>query len=161
MLYCLSLRVYVGTKKGVYSDKLLRLWIESKGQKDIPIDAVTEWKRPTLPIVGTPATRSSHASNEKLARQQHEARTPARKRSRKTEWEAEKKAEQARQMFLFSCFTGLAIADMERLKFSHIQIAADGRKLRGCSSSVMNNKPNIVGLSKQVFFSFHRIDLTT
>ena len=128
MLYCLSLRVYVGTKKGVYSDKLLRLWIESKGQKDIPIDAVTEWKRPTLPIVGTPATRSSHASNEKLARQQHEARTPARKRSRKTEWEAEKKAEQARQMFLFSCFTGLAIADMERLKFSHIQTAADGRR---------------------------------
>ena len=109
----------------------------------------------------TYASNCWHASNEKLARQQHEARTPARKRSRKTEWEAEKKAEQARQMFLFSCFTGLAIADMERLKFSHIQIAADGRKLRGCSSSVMNNKPNIVGVSKQVFFSFHRIDLTT
>ena len=31
-------------------------------------------------------------------------------------------------MFLFSCFTGLAIADMERLKFSHIQTAADGRR---------------------------------
>ena len=37
-------------------------------------------------------------------------------------------AEQARQMFLFSCFTGLTIADMERLKFSHIQTAADGRR---------------------------------
>ena len=40
----------------------------------------------------------------------------------------DKEAEQARQMFLFSCFTGLAIADMERLKFSHIQTAADGRR---------------------------------
>ena len=37
-------------------------------------------------------------------------------------------AELARQMFVFSCFTGLAIADMERLKFSHIQTAADGRR---------------------------------
>ena len=40
----------------------------------------------------------------------------------------DREAEQARQMFLFSCFTGLAIADMERLKFSHIQTAADGRR---------------------------------
>ncbi|RKW66591.1 MAG: site-specific integrase, partial [Tannerella sp.] len=40
----------------------------------------------------------------------------------------DKEAEQARQMFLFSCFTGLAIVDMERLKFSHIQTAADGRR---------------------------------
>ena len=40
----------------------------------------------------------------------------------------DKEAEQARQMFLFSCFTGLAIADMERLKFSHIQTSADGRR---------------------------------
>ena len=42
----------------------------------------------------------------------------------------DKEAEQARQMFLFSCFTGLAIADMERLKFSHIQTAADGKTTR-------------------------------
>ena len=40
----------------------------------------------------------------------------------------DREAELARQMFLFSCFTGLAIADMERLKFSHIQTAADGRR---------------------------------
>jgi len=40
----------------------------------------------------------------------------------------DKEAEQAGQMFLFSCFTGLAIVDMERLKFSHIQTAADGRR---------------------------------
>ena len=40
----------------------------------------------------------------------------------------DKEAEQARRMFLFSCFTGLAIADMEYLKFSHIQTSADGRR---------------------------------
>ena len=40
----------------------------------------------------------------------------------------DREAEQARQMFLFSCFTGLAIADMDRLKFSHIQTSADGRR---------------------------------
>ena len=31
-------------------------------------------------------------------------------------------------MFLFSCFTGLAIADTERLKFSRIPTATDGRR---------------------------------
>ena len=38
------------------------------------------------------------------------------------------KAEQARLMFIFSCFTGLAIADMETLQYKHIQTAADGQK---------------------------------
>lgn len=37
------------------------------------------------------------------------------------------KTELARQMFVFSCFTGLAIADMEGLKFGHIKSAADGQ----------------------------------
>lgn len=37
-------------------------------------------------------------------------------------------AELARLMFVFSCFTGLAIADMEHLLYKHIQTAADGRK---------------------------------
>ena len=31
-------------------------------------------------------------------------------------------------MFIFSCFTGLAIADMEHLQLGHIQTAADGQK---------------------------------
>ena len=38
----------------------------------------------------------------------------------------DREAEQARLMFVFSCFTGLAIADMESLEYSHIQTAADG-----------------------------------
>ena len=36
-------------------------------------------------------------------------------------------AELARRMFVFSCFTGLAIADMEHLMFGHIKSAADGQ----------------------------------
>ena len=37
-------------------------------------------------------------------------------------------AEQARLMFIFSCFTGMAIADMENLEYRHIQTAADGQR---------------------------------
>ena len=40
----------------------------------------------------------------------------------------DKEAEQARLMFIFACFTGLAIADMEHLQFGHVQTAADGQK---------------------------------
>lgn len=40
----------------------------------------------------------------------------------------DREAELARLMFVFSCFTGLAIADMEQLQYKHIQTAADGRK---------------------------------
>ena len=40
----------------------------------------------------------------------------------------DKEAEQARRMFVFACFTGLAIADMEHLPFGHVQMAADGQK---------------------------------
>ena len=36
-------------------------------------------------------------------------------------------AELARRMFVFSCFTGLAITDMEHLTFGHIKRAADGQ----------------------------------
>ena len=39
-----------------------------------------------------------------------------------------KETEQARLMFTFSCFTGMAIADMETLQYRHIQMAADGQK---------------------------------
>ena len=40
----------------------------------------------------------------------------------------DKEAELARQMFIFSCFTGLAISDIENLKYKHIQTAADGQR---------------------------------
>lgn len=40
----------------------------------------------------------------------------------------DRESELARQMFVFSCFTGLAIADMESMEYRHIQTAANGRK---------------------------------
>ena len=40
----------------------------------------------------------------------------------------DREAEQARLMFVFSCFTGMAIADMENLEYRHIQTAADGQR---------------------------------
>lgn len=40
----------------------------------------------------------------------------------------DRESELARLMFVFSCFTGMAIADMENLEYRHIQTAADGRK---------------------------------
>ena len=39
----------------------------------------------------------------------------------------DREAELARLMFVFSCFTGLAISDMENLEYKHIQTAADGQ----------------------------------
>jgi len=40
----------------------------------------------------------------------------------------DREAEQARMMFVFACFTGLAIADMGTLQYGHIQTSADGQK---------------------------------
>ena len=40
----------------------------------------------------------------------------------------DRESELARLMFVFSCFTGLAIADMESLEYSHIQTVADGQR---------------------------------
>ena len=39
----------------------------------------------------------------------------------------DREAELARLMFVFSCFTGLAISDMENLEYKHIQTAAVGQ----------------------------------
>ena len=40
----------------------------------------------------------------------------------------DREAELARLMFVFSCFTGMAIADMENLEYRHIQTAADRQR---------------------------------
>ena len=40
----------------------------------------------------------------------------------------DREAELTILMFVFSCFTGLAISDMENLEYRHIQIAADGQR---------------------------------
>ena len=139
-----------------YSDKMLREWIEDKGRKDMPIDAVTKEmfeefrfylkkKRFTAKTVNRHLCWLSRlmyrAASKRIIRYNPFEDAIYEKEERKIRFLQksdvaklmalkvnDKEAEQARQMFIFSCFTGLAIADMERLKFSHIQTAADGRR---------------------------------
>ena len=139
-----------------YSDKMLREWIENKGRKDILIDAVTDgmfedfrfylkkkrfaaktvnrhlcWlSRLMYRAVSKRVIRYNPFEDATYEKEERQIRflqksDVAKLMALKVN---DKEAEQARQMFLFSCFTGLAIADMERLKFSHIQTAADGRR---------------------------------
>ena len=137
-----------------YSDKMLREWIESRGQKDMPIDAVAEEmfeefrfylkkQRFAAKTVNRHLCWLSRlmyrAVSRRIIRYNPFEDATYEKEERKIRFLQksdvaklmalkvnDKEAEQARQMFIFSCFTGLAIADMERLKFSHIQTAADG-----------------------------------
>ena len=139
-----------------YSDKMLREWIESKGQEDMPIHAVTEEmfeefrfylkkKRFTAKTVNRDLCWLSRlmyrAVSKRIIRYNPFEGATYEKVERKIRFLQksdvaklmalkvnDREAEQARQMFLFSCFTGLAIADMERLKFSHIQTSADSRR---------------------------------
>ena len=138
-----------------YSDKMLRQWIEYKGRKDMPIHAVTDGmfeefrfylkKRFTAKTVNRDLCWLSRlmyrAVSKRIIRYNPFEGAIYEKVERKIRFLEksdvaklmalkvnDREAEQARQMFLFSCFTGLAIADMERLKFSHIQTSADGRR---------------------------------
>jgi len=139
-----------------YSDKMLREWIEDKGRKDMPIDTVTgdlfeEFRFYLKKKRFTAKTVNRHlcwlcrlmyrAVSKRIIRYNPFEDATYEKEERKIRFLQksdvaklmalkvnDKEAEQARQMFLFSCFTGLAIADMERLKFSHIQTSADGRR---------------------------------
>ena len=139
-----------------YSDKMLREWIEGKGQKDMPIEAITEdlfkefrfylkKKRFTTKTVNRHLCWLSRlmyrAVSKRIIRYNPFEDATYEKEERKIRFLQksdvaklmalkvnDREAELARWMFLFSCFTGLAIADMERLKFSHIQTAADGRR---------------------------------
>ena len=138
------------------SDKMLRDWIENKGRKDILIDAVTgdlfeEFRFYLKKKRFTAKTVNRHlcwlcrlmyrAVSKRIIRYNPFEDATYEKEERKIRFLQksdvaklmalkvnDKEAEQARQMFIFSCFTGLAIADMERLKFSHIHTAADGRR---------------------------------
>ena len=139
-----------------YSDKMLREWIESRGQKDMLIDAVAEEmfeefrfylkkQRFAAKTVNRHLCWLSRlmyrAVSRRIIRYNPFEDATYEKEERKIRFLQksdvaklmalkvnDREAELARQMFLFSCFTGLAIADMERLKFSHIQTTADGRR---------------------------------
>ena len=142
----------------IYSDKLLRAFVKENGGRDIPLAGITEDLfedfRFFLKKRGLAASTMNHllyrlsrlmyrAVDLKVIRCHPFEGVVYEKEVRKIRFlqksdvaklialkvnDKDKEAEQARQMFLFSCFTGLAIADMERLKFSHIQTAADGRR---------------------------------
>ena len=139
-----------------YSDKMLREWIEDKGRKDMPTHAVTEdlfeefrfylkKKRFAAKTVNRHLCWLSRlmyrAASKRIIRYNPFEDAIYEKEERMIRFLQksdvaklmvlkvnDREAELARRMFLFSCFTGLAIVDMERLKFSHIQTAADGRR---------------------------------
>ena len=139
-----------------YSDKMLREWIADKGRKDMPIHAVTEdlfeefrfyikKKRFAAKTINRHLCWLSRlmyrAVSQKIIRYNPFEDATYEKEERKIRFLQksdiaklmalkvnDREAELARRMFLFSCFTGLAIADMECLKFSHIQTSADGRR---------------------------------
>ena len=139
-----------------YSDKMLRQWIEDKGRKDMPIHAVTEEmfeefrfylkkKRFAAKTVNRHLCWLSRlmyrAVSKRVIRYNPFEDATYEKEERKMRFLQksdiaklmalkvnDREAELARRMFLFSCFTGLAIADMERLKFSYIQTSVDGRR---------------------------------
>lgn len=139
-----------------HSDKILHEFVEDKGLQDIPIGAITEdlfeeyrfflkkrgLKGTTINnylcwlsrlmfravsqriIRYNPFEHAKYEKEEKKIRflQKSEVvRLAAMKMN-------DREAELARLMFVFACFTGLAIADMENLEYKHILTSADGQK---------------------------------
>ena len=139
-----------------YSDKLLCEFVKDKGVKDIPVTIITEdlfeEYRFFLKKQGLAAATINRylcwlnrlmyrAVSQRLIRCNPFENTKYEKTEQKIRFlqksdvaklmalkVIDKEAEQARRMFVFACFTGLAIADMEHLQFGHIQTAADGQK---------------------------------
>ena len=139
-----------------YSDKLLCEFVKDKDVKDIPITIITEdlfeeyrfflkkqglaaatinrylcWlSRLMYRAVSQRLIRYNPFENAKYEKTEQKIRFLQKKDVAKlmTLKVNDKEAEQARLMFIFACFTGLAIADMEHLQYGHIQTAADGQK---------------------------------
>ena len=139
-----------------YSDRNLREFIDNKGVQDISIATITEslfeeyrfflkkrglkastvntnlcWlSRLMFRAVSSRIIRCNSFENAKYEKEEKKIRFLQKSDVAKLMAlrVIDKDAEQARRMFIFSCFTGLAIADMEHLQFGHIQTAADGQK---------------------------------
>ena len=140
----------------LYSDKLLTEFVKDKGMMDITISAITEdlfeeygfylkkrglatatmnrylcWlSRLMYRAVSQRLIRCNPFEKAKYEKAEQKIRFLQKSDVAKlmTLRVIDKEAEQARRMFIFSCFTGLAIADMEHLQFGHVQTAADGQK---------------------------------
>ena len=139
-----------------YSDKMLTEFVKDRGNEDIPITVITEdlfeeyrfylkkqglaaatinrylcWlSRLMYRAVSQRIIRYNPFENAKYEKTEQKIRFL--QKSDVAKFMAlkvnDKEAEQARRMFIFACFTGLAIADMEHLQYGHIQTAADGQK---------------------------------
>ena len=140
----------------LYSDKLLTEFVKDKGMTDIVIATITEdlfeeyrfylkkrglttatmnrylcWlSRLMYRAVSQRIIRCNPFENAKYEKAEQKIRFLQKSDVAKLMAlrVIDKEAEQARRIFIFSCFTGLAIADMEHLQFGHIQTAADGQK---------------------------------
>ena len=138
-----------------HSDRNLRDFVESKGVQDIPIGTITEdlfegyrfflkkrglkastvntnlcWlSRLMFRAVSRRIIRFNPFENTKYEKEEKKIRFLQKSDVMKLMAMSmnDKEAELARLMFIFSCFTGLAISDMENLKYKHIQTAADGQ----------------------------------
>ena len=139
-----------------YSDRNLREFVKDKGLQDIPISTITEdlfeeyrfylkkqgfaaatinrylcWlSRLMFRAVSKRIIRCNPFENAKYEKEEKKIRFLQKSDVMKLMAMRmnDRKSELARLMFVFSCFTGLAIADMENLEYSHIQTAADGQK---------------------------------
>ena len=139
-----------------YSDKNLREFIENKGVQDISIATITEslfeeyrfflkkrglkastvntnlcWlSRLMFRAVSSRIIRCNPFENAKYEKAEQKIRFLQKSDVAKLMAlrVIDKEAEQARRLFVFACFTGLAIADMEHLQFGHVQTAADGQR---------------------------------
>ena len=139
-----------------YSDRNLREFIDNKGVQDIAIATITEslfeeyrfflkkrglkastvntnlcWlSRLMFRAVSWRIIRCNPFENTKYEKEEKKIRFLQKGDVMKLMAMSmnDKEAELARQMFIFSCFTGLAISDIENLKYKHIQTAADGQR---------------------------------
>ena len=139
-----------------YSDRNLREFVKDKRLQDIPISTITEdlfeeyrfylkkqgfaaatinrylcWlSRLMFRAVSKRIIRCNPFENAKYEKEEKKIRFLQKSDVMKLMAMRmnDKETELARLMFIFSCFTGLAIADMENLEYSHIQTAADGQR---------------------------------
>ena len=139
-----------------HSDRNLREFVENKGVQDIPIETITEdlfeeyrfflkkrglkastvntnlcWlSRLMFRAVSRRIIRCNPFENAKYEKAEKKIRFLQKSDVMKLMAMRmnDREAEQARQMFVFSCFTGLAISDMENLQYRHIQTAADRQR---------------------------------
>ena len=139
-----------------YSDKNLRDFIENKGVQDISIVTITEslfeeyrfflkkrglkastvntnlcWlSRLMFRAVSSRIICCNSFENAKYEKEEKKIRFLQKGDVMKLMAMTmnDRESELARLMFVFSCFTGMAIADMETLQYRHIQTAADGQR---------------------------------